>query len=163
MKRLALGLGLVGLLAVFAFPAFGWGPGWGHMYYGGGGPGYCWQNYGGAYGPGSYGNLSPDQAQKLDQLRQSFYSDTANLRNELWSKTAELNSLLNAPNPDEQQVQTLQKQINDLRAQLSDKRNNFELQARKISPEAGYAFGYGPGYGPRMGRGYGYGPGSCWN
>lgn len=38
MKRLAVVLGLLALLAFFAFPSFGWRPGWGDAYYRG--PGY---------------------------------------------------------------------------------------------------------------------------
>ena len=170
MKRWAVGLGSLLLLAVFAFPVFARGPGWGGygMGYGQGmgygpGPANC-PRYGN-YGQGYASNLTPEQRTQLDQLRQKFYTDTANLRNELWAKNGELNTLLNSPNPDPQKAQDLQRQVSDLKGKMAQSRVNFELDAKKIAPEgAAYADsgpGYGPGYGPRMGRGFG--PGTCWN
>jgi hypothetical protein len=75
-------------------------------------------------------------------------------------------------------VKSLQKEISDLQGKMADKRVDFELEARKIAPNArfgrGYGRGYGQGYGRygTMGRNYGpygqYGPhhgqgyGPCW-
>ena len=157
MKKLITITGILVLTAIIAYPVFAWGPRWGGMHggmgYWGHGPGYCWR------GPAAYGNLTPEQQTKLDKLQQDFYNETAKLRSELWAKQRELNALLSSPNPDDQRIRQLQAQINDLRDQLSQKRLDFELEARKIVPNTAVPYG-GPGYG--MHRGV-PGPGYCWN
>ncbi|MBW2094051.1 MAG: periplasmic heavy metal sensor [Deltaproteobacteria bacterium] len=169
MKKTLTIIGALLLVAAVAYPVLAWGPGWGGMHRGmgwGHGPGYCWN---GGSGSG-YGALNQEQATKLDQLRQNFYNDTTTLRNELWNKSRELNIALNAVNPDRTRITALQDEINDLRTQLSKKRLDFELEARKIAPNTGVAKGYGPGYGRgghgMMGSGNhrgGFGGVPCWN
>jgi zinc resistance-associated protein len=170
MKKTLTILGALLLVAAVAYPVLAWGPGWGGMHRDTGwgyGPGYCWNN-GVGYG---YGGLSQEQATKLDQLRQNFYNNTAEIRNELWTKTRELNSELNSANPDRNRITALQNDINNLRSKMAQKRLDFDLKARKIAPNADTAQGYGPGSGQGMmgyGRGGyghmgGYGGAPCWN
>lgn len=164
MKKLAVVLGSIMLIAAITYPVFAQGPRWGwgpHMK--------------GAWGGGPGSSLSPEQRTQLDSLNKKLYDETATLRNELWTKSGELGTFLNAPNPDAEKVRALQREISGLRAKLGEKRLDYELEARKIAPEGTYAQGYGKrygrhmqGYGPGAGRGYGphmggYGPGSCWN
>jgi zinc resistance-associated protein len=110
-------------------------------------------------------NVTEEQHTKLDTLHKKFYDETAQLRNDMWTKSTELSTLLNSPNPDADKARALQKEITDLRAQLAEKRLNFELEERKIAPDARYSSGYGRhmrGYGPGMGSGRhmgGYGQG----
>jgi zinc resistance-associated protein len=157
MKKTMMIAGALFLVAAIAYPVFAWGPGWGGMYRGMG-----WGNgpmYGGNSGYG-YGTLDKEQATKLDQLRQKFFNDTTTLRNDLWNKSRELDSIVNTENPDTAKAEALQNEISDLRSKLSQKRLDFQLEARKIVPNADRSEGYGPGYGRGM-RGYGpgYGPG----
>lgn len=177
MKRLVALLGILFLVGAIAVPVLAHGPGWGrggHMGWGGGpGQGYCAD-----YGPGA-GNLTEEQRTKLDTLNKKFYDETAQIRNEMWTKSRELSALLDSANPDSDKARALQKEITGLRSQLAEKRLDFELEERKISPDARY--GYGRGYGKGYGRGYGhhmggyghhmggygphmggYGPGGCW-
>ncbi|UCE81769.1 MAG: periplasmic heavy metal sensor [Deltaproteobacteria bacterium] len=176
MKKLATTLGILVLVAVLAAPVFAHRWGKGESY---GGPGYCWRD------SQQYGSLTESQRAELDKLEQNFFNDTAKLREEIWTKSAELNTMLNSANPDANKVRALQKDISNLRAKMSEKRVNFELEARKISPNARSGRGYGGGYGyrghhgPHYGHhgqyyghhgpyGYrgqtgGYGPGACWN
>ena len=157
MKKLITITGILVLTAIIAYPVFAWGPRWGGMHggmgYWGHGPGYCWG------GRAAYGTLTPDQQTKLNKLQQDFFNETAKLRSELWAKHAELNALLSSPNPDAQKVKELQAQINSLRDQLSQKRLDFDLQARKIVPNTPGP-NVGPGYGMYRGP---HGPGYCWN
>ncbi len=161
MKKLTTTLGLMVLVGVLAVPVFAWHRGgWGG---GSGGPGH-WGQRG-----GSYGNLTTEQRSQLDNLEQTFYEDTRSLRREIWTKSDELDVLLNASDPDLKKVKALQKEISDLRAKMEGHRTDFELGTRKIVPDEDLARGYGRGGGRRMGRhmkGYGprggYGPGSCW-
>jgi Spy/CpxP family protein refolding chaperone len=97
----------------------------------------------------------------LEQLRQTHYNDTADLRNELRAKSYELKAVLVSPTTDPQKAQELQKQVSDLRTRMDERRLAFKLDAKKIAPEAAFGGGFGRGKGPRMGRGVG--PGPCWN
>jgi zinc resistance-associated protein len=153
MRRLIVVLGILVLGGAIAVPVLAHGPGWGRgprMGWGGGpGYGYC-----GDYGPGA-ANLTEEQRTQLDNLNKKFYDETAQLRNEMWTKSRELSALLDATNPDADKARALQKDITGLRSQLAEKRLNFELEERKIAPDARYGYGYGGGYGPHMG-GYGH-------
>jgi len=171
MKKTLTIIGTMLLVAAIAAPVLAYGPGRGKGQrmsgYWKGGPGYCRQDRRG------YENLTEGQRSQLDRVHQKFYDETAQLRNEIWSKSAELNTLLSSANPDAEKAKALQNEISDLRAKMAQKRIDFELEVRKIAPEVRSGRGYGRGYGPRMrgsgpGMGYGrhmggYGPGGCWN
>jgi len=168
MKKLATTLGILVLVTVLAAPVFAHRWGGSEPY---GGQGYCWRD------SEQYGSLTESQRAELDKLEQNFFNDTAKLREEIWTKSAELNTMLNSANPDANKVRALQKDISNLRAKMGEKRVNFELEARKIAPNARYGRGYAGGYGHRghhgpyghhgphgyRGQTGGYGPGACWN
>ena len=169
MKKLAIIGGIFLLTAVFAYPAFAGGQGWGGGCTGygqGRGPEYCPRNTDG--GPG---NLSSEQRTKLEKLHYGFLGDTADLRNKIWSKKSEMENLLNGANLDETKIRELQKEISALKTEMGEKRINYELEAKKIAPEAGSykesGRGYGRGYRGNCpnqgGAGRGFGPGSCCN
>jgi zinc resistance-associated protein len=160
MKRLAMILGVMVLVGVVALPVFAWGPGWGwghHMMgYWGRDPGYA----------GGYGNLSSEQRSQLNALDRKFYDETADLRNQIWTKSAEVDSIVNTANPDFEKAKALQSEIGDLRARLDEKTLNYQLEAHKIVPQEQPGEAYAGGYGNHMGGfgpGMGYGPGACWN
>lgn len=177
MKKTLTVLGIVLLIAAFAYPVFGRGPGWGrgqHMMGDGYGGGHMMGNwdrgpgYGGTYNRNS--NLTEDQAKELDALDRKFTDGTADLREKLWAKSGELNTLMNSTNPDAVKAKALQSEISDLRSQMAEKRTGYELEARKINPDTRYGRGYGSGgrgmRGGPMGYGGnrgGYGQGACWN
>jgi len=153
MKKTMMIMGALFLVAAIAYPVLAWGPGWGGMHRAMG-----WGNgpmYGGNSGYG-YGTLDREQATKLDQLRQDFFKDTTDLRNELWNKSRELGSVLNSENPDKGKAEALQNEISGLRTKLAQKRLDFQLETRRIVPNTERGEGYGPGYGRGM---MGYGPG----
>ena len=160
MKKLVTIIGILLLAAVIAYPVFAHGPGWGrwdHMWGNGGGPESCRQNDRGLRG------LTEEQQTKLDGLDQKFFNETGSLRGEIWSKKAELDSLLNSQNPDGEKMKALQKEINTLQAQMSEKHLNYRLEARKVVPE-GYYGGNAGRYSERSwsSRG-GRRRGGCWN
>lgn len=184
MKRFVIVAGIIVLIGAVAVPVMAHGPGMGRgrhmMGYGGGGPGYSGQY------DNPYGNLTDEQRSQLEKAHQSFFDETVKLRNEIWSKKAELSSILYASEPDTDKAKSLQKEISDLKAQLAEKRLDYEIETRKIVPEGFLAGGYGRGYGRHrggfgQGKGYGmhmggygqgmgygmhrggYGQGACWN
>jgi zinc resistance-associated protein len=166
-KRLITLGGIVLVVTALAMPAFARGPGWGGgpCVQGGwgGGPGINCPNYGGGYGQ----NLTDEQKGQMDNLYKKFFDDTAQLRNQIWTKRGELQTLLSSPNPDPAKAKALQKELSDLKAKMAQERLTLQMEERKINPDARFGGrGYGPrGYGRGMGygRGGGYGPGSCWN
>ena len=165
MKRLTTILAGTLLLGAVAVPVFAWGHGWGrghHMRgYWGSDPGSCWD-----YGRG-YKDLSKEEQSQLKELESKFYNETDRLRNEIWSKSAELNSYLNSTNPNSQKLKALQRELSDLRAEMDERRLAYELEARKILPESRFRGGYGKGYYGHHMRGYGPWMGfrqrSCWD
>ena len=162
MKKLITVIGILLLVGAVAVPVMAWGPGrgWGHPMMG------CWGS-GPEYERGDYGNLTSEQRSRLDTLERKFYEETKDLRDQVWTKSRELDSVLNSSNPDLDKAKALQKEISDLRAKLDEKTVTYELEARKIVPDQRLDYGYGPGYGYHMGpHGHmmDYGPGGyCWN
>jgi Spy/CpxP family protein refolding chaperone len=149
MKRFLIVIGGLVLVASLAVPLLADGPGWNrghHMRgYWGSDPGSCWD-----YGRG-YKDLSKEEQSQLKELENKFSNETARLRNEIWSKSAELNSYLNTTNPDSQKLKALQRELSNLRAKMDE--------ARKILPESRFRGGYGKGYYGHHMRGYGPGMG----
>lgn len=169
-KMLTLG-GIALLITALAIPAFARGPGWGGGPGGrwGGGPGWDCPNY---YGP-SGANLTDEQRSKLDELERNFYDNTAQIRNQIWAKRGELQTVMSSPNPDAEKARALGKELSDLQAKMAQERLNLTIEERKINPDArfggGYGRGYGRGMGPGAGMGHGrhmgagFGPRGCWN
>ncbi|HUU39704.1 MAG TPA: periplasmic heavy metal sensor [Desulfatiglandales bacterium] len=172
MKKIVTILGILFLSAALTTPALAHGPGWGKGYnrtcYGEGGPGFCRQQ------DREFDKLTEQQRDQLDKLHETFYDDTAQLKDDIRSKSRDLDRLLDKSTPDTDKALSLQKEISDLEAKLAQKRLDFRLEAKKIAPELelrlGKAFGRGPygdpmkGPAPDMGRHMrGYGPGPCWD
>jgi zinc resistance-associated protein len=137
--------------------AYGWGWGIGHYLWGGwhGGTRACWQD------TQESDDLNQEQRTQLNDLRQNFYNETAMLRNEIGTKSRELDILMNSSNPDPGKVKALQKELNALHANISNKRLDFALEARKIDPDARL-------FDARFGKGHDrimetHGPGACWH
>lgn len=134
----------------------------------------------GAWGPGA--NLSAEQIQKMQTLRESFFKETVPLRNEFMTKQLELRTLWVQTNPDQEKILAKQKEINALKAQLQEKATKHRLDVMQVltpeqraqfqafrggfgyCPGPGYGMrgGFGPGRGMGMGMGMGYGPGPRW-
>jgi len=164
MRKAIMTLSVVLLVGALAIPVFAFGPGWGRGFNAGegwgGGPGACWR-----YGnPG--GEPTSDQKAKLDELDKKFYEETASLRESLAVKSAEMDVVLAASNPDVEKAKGIQKELNNLRGQMAEKRLEYDLEARKITGSDRYAgkIGRGPAFGRGMrGSGPGPGPGGCCN
>jgi Spy/CpxP family protein refolding chaperone len=163
MKKMIVGLMVVTLLATAGVAmAQGWGRGMGY----GPGPG---TEYGPGYGPG-YGprgswaanlNLTAEQNQKIQAMRESFFKETLSLRNEMQTKQLELRTLWAQTNPDQDKILAKQKEINAVKAQLQEKGTRHRLEMRKVlTPEQQAQIGaFGPGFGPGYGTRGGFGPG----
>ena len=161
MKKLTMIIGILALIGLVAIPVMAWGPHWvrGHhmMGYYGDSP---W------YGSNYYSNMTSEQRSKLDILDREYYDETKELRDQVWAKSEELDSVLESTDPDLDKAKALQKEIRELRTKLDEKTLTYELESRKIVPDRQSGYGYGNRWGRHMGSyGYGmrFGSGYCWN
>jgi zinc resistance-associated protein len=158
--------GVILMVAALAMPAFARGPGWG-----GGQGGRGCQGYGPESNCPNYGawdqNLTDEQKTQINNLQKKFFDSTAQLRNQMWTKRGELQTLMSSPNPDVEKARALQKEMSDLQAKMAQERLSLQLEERKINPDARFGgWGRGPGMGGRgpgmmggRGHGMGYGRG----
>lgn len=98
-------------------------------------------------GPGG-ANLTPEQAQKMYELRQKFLKETEDLRQQMFTKRTELNNLWASDNPDQKQIQAKQQEINAIRDKIQGIAVSYQAQAKKIAPNASFGWGKGGGRGP---------------
>lgn len=101
------------------------------------GPGYD-QNMG--YGPhmrgyDNWGNLSADDAAKLDQARDNFFKSTLGLRRQIDEKQYAIQEELNKDNPDTGKVMELQKALSGLQAKFDQKALAYRMEVRKLLPQ----------------------------
>ena len=170
MKKIIVTVFVIVLLATSGLAlAQGWGRGAGM------GPGYgpCATGY----GPGGWAaalNLTPEQTQKMQALRETHFKETIPLRNEIMSKRIELQTLWVQDNPDQEKILAKQREINAVRTQLQEKATKHRLEMRQVlTPEQrakigafpGRPGGFGPGHGMKggfgPGRGMGWGAETC--
>jgi zinc resistance-associated protein len=114
--------------------------------------------------------MTPEQAGKMFDLKETFLVDTAGLRKQIMVKQAELAALWEAEKPDQNAILAKQKELNALRDQMQEKMTALQFEAMKIAPGCimgmgmgmgeGYGMGHGPGMGMGRGPGGGMGPGN---
>jgi len=169
MKKglIATGIAVMAMVTFSAY-AFADGGGWGRQHMGegyhmggsGNGPGYG-DTGRGRYGKGhsNWGNLSEEDAGKLDKEREAFFKETEDVRQSIYQKRLEMRAEIAKKDPDARKLADLQKEISNHQADFAQKRLNHRLEMRKQFPDlqAGAGMGRGHGYG----RGQGFG-GGCW-
>jgi len=130
------------MVALVAGSVYAWGPGRGM------GMGFnSYQdclNYGGQT---SFNDLSREQKDELMALRQKLIDETYELRSAMQQKHQEVRMLMETSNPDRVKLDKLSGDITELQAQMRDKQIDFQLDAKKISPELGMGMMYGQGRG----------------
>jgi Spy/CpxP family protein refolding chaperone len=148
MKKTAVALGMVGIMALTAATALAWGPGMGRGF----GPGA---------GPGMAGmNLSADQVAQIQKIQSDRYAEMAPVRTELVTKRTELRNLFREPVLDQAKITAKQKEITALQAQMQAKALATRMAvAETLTPEQRAQMpAFGPGMGPEFGPGRGVGP-----
>ena len=81
-------------------------------------------------------NLSDQQLVKMKELKNRFHADTRDLRYNLEIKRIEMRKLFTDPKTDDETLLAKQKEISELRQQLSDKKAQMKIEWRKIlTPE----------------------------
>ena len=158
MKKVMLAVALVVIL-LGAVLVYAQGPGQGPGYGPGRGHGRCWESG----DPGKGASLTDEQRAQLQDLRKKFHDETAPLRESVFAKRQELQSLWSDPKAETSAIMNKEKELRYLQDQMQDEALQLKLEARKIlTPEQLSEFG-GRGMGPGFGRGHGkgYGKGSC--
>jgi Spy/CpxP family protein refolding chaperone len=158
MKKGMLAVALVVIL-LGAVLVYAQGPGQGPGYGPGRGHGRCWESG----DPGKGASLTDEQRAQLQDLRKKFHDETAKLRESVFAKRQELQSLWSDPKAETSAIMNKEKELRYLQDQMQDEALQLKLEARKIlTPEQLSEFG-GRGMGPGFGRGHGkgYGKGSC--
>ena len=81
-------------------------------------------------------NLTEDQTEKINALRESLQKETTPLRTDLVKKSTEMKLLWMADEPDADKIKALQKEILDLRGNMAEKFTDYRLAVHKIlTPE----------------------------
>ncbi len=130
-----------------------------------GGYGRMGRSYGGhmmdnpGYGPhmrgyGSWGNLSDEDAAKLEEARSRFYKATQELRGKIEEKSVVLRNEMIKDNPDASKVMKLQKELSALEAEFDQKAVQHRLEMNKLAPEGFQGEGAQRNFGRGPGRGY---------
>ncbi|CAD7842724.1 MAG: hypothetical protein [Olavius algarvensis Delta 4 endosymbiont] len=171
----------IAVAAMVMFSAYAYADGsWGRHHRGGGyhmggggyhmmGPGYG-DSEGSRYGRGdrSWGNLSEEDAQKLEAKREAFFKDTEDLRRSIYQTRLEMKAEMVKEDPNREKLSDMQEKLSDMQKELSNlqaefdqKRLDHRLEMKKVLPD-NYRAGGGMGRGRGWGRGPGYGGGGCW-
>ena len=121
----------------------------------------------GCLGFGKGASLTEEQRTQLQELRQKFHSETANLREQIWTMRQELRTLWSDSKSGADAILKKEKELRDLEDQMKDKAVQMKLEARNIlTPEQLAEFGMfgGPGSGRGPGKGHGRdrGCGGCY-
>lgn len=145
---------LVGATIAFAHGGRGYG-GYGHHMDGYGGPmkgpgygGGPMMGYGNCpgWGKGSpNGNLSEEEAAKLEEARKKFYQDTKELRRNIKDMRIDLRDEMDKETPDTAKVLNIQKEISKLETDFDQKVVMHRMEIRKIKPDGFRGRGYGRG------------------
>jgi Spy/CpxP family protein refolding chaperone len=127
------------------------------------GPGGGWGGRGmglGCDGPAAQAlNLTPEQSQKIQELRQSKYNEMAALREEMAGRRSELQMLWEKPEPDQNEIIAKQRELLELRGRFQEKATQHQFALRGILTPEQLAQMPGKGFGMGGGRDCGKGPG----
>jgi Spy/CpxP family protein refolding chaperone len=109
-------------------------------------------------------NLTEEQSDKLQSLRETYLKEITPLQSRMFAARSEMRLLWNTADPDRDQIVAKQKAISELKSQLEEKAIAHRLDCRAVlTPEqrsqmAAAGPGMGTGRGSCMGNGKG--PGS---
>ena len=104
-------------------------------------------------GQNAIANLSQEQKDQFSALRQQFIDETYELRSGQLDNRQQMRMLMETSNPDRAKLDKLSQTLTDLQKKLRDKQIDFQLAAKKISPELGKRNGFGKGFMAQSNRG----------
>ena len=117
----------------------------------------------------AYPGLSAEQRATAKKLHDETVEDTRAIREQLRAKRAERDAQLASPNPDKGKIESLSRDIGELRGKLMAARVDLRAKLAKagipadaFEPAPGPRPGFGPDNGGPRNNGPAYGPGPCW-
>jgi Spy/CpxP family protein refolding chaperone len=128
MKKIITVVAVIALAAIVASPAMA----------------YRGMRVGYGSGPGNVADigaargldLTAEQTEKINDLRAAHLKDIKPLQDQLYAKNGDLRNLWLAREPDQNKILALQKEVRNIRDQLTDKMTVYRLEARKVlTPE----------------------------
>ncbi|MBQ4566532.1 MAG: periplasmic heavy metal sensor [Desulfovibrio sp.] len=99
--------------------------------------------------PGQKPPLTQEQHDGIQKLNQDFMANTLGLRQALMVKKAELNAQLISPTPDTAKVESLSREIGELRGKMLAARLNYKAELAKLGVSFKGCPVTGEGWGPR--------------
>lgn len=97
--------------------------------------------------------LTDDQRDQIQTLRQKFRDETADTRVALVSKKEQMDILMNTSSPDKAKLESLINEMSDLKKAMMTKKLDMALAVKKIAPELNVPMGHGMGFFERGGFG----------
>lgn len=121
------------------------------------GPGY---GRGGCGGNSMYEQLTPEKQAAVDKIVEKYSGQLSELRNQMWTKHATLQAMVNGGEADEKKIGKLTAELTDLRDKMYDTRKSMSDElVKETGITAGRGFGSCPSYGrsgcPGGGGGFG--------
>lgn len=114
----------------------------------------------------AYAGLTTDQQAKAKKIHDETVAATSETREKLRAKRAELDAQLASPEPDKGKIESLSREIGELRGKLMAARVDLRarlakegIPAEAFEPAPGPRKGFGPGNGGPGNGGPAYGPG----
>lgn len=114
----------------------------------------------------AYAGLTTDQQAKARKIHDETVAATSETREKLRAKRAELDAQLASPEPDKGKIESLSREIGELRGKLMAARVDLRarlakegIPAEAFEPASGPRNGFGPGNGGPGNGGPAYGPG----
>ena len=104
-------------------------------------------------GQNAVANLSQEQRDQFSAIRQQLIDETYELRSEQFDNQQKMRMLMETSNPDRAKIDKLSQKITAVQKQLRDKQIDFQLAAKKISPELGKGKRFGQGFMAQSNRG----------
>jgi periplasmic protein CpxP/Spy len=77
-------------------------------------------------------NLTNDQMQIIQELRNAYSNEMAPLQNQLFSKKAEMRMLWDGSNPDREKLSAMHEEISDLRQRINQVAVQYQMDCRDV-------------------------------
>jgi len=98
------------------------------------------------YGSGAYNQLTPEKQAAVDKIFESYRPKFTELRNEMWTKHATLQAMVNGGEADEKKIGKLTSELTELRDTMWNMREKMAVELEKETGIKGFgARSYGRG------------------
>jgi Spy/CpxP family protein refolding chaperone len=114
---------------------------------------------------GSFLNLTQEQREKMMQIRKSFWADVHDLKYDIRIKKIEVQKLFTNPKTDDATLLAKEKELNNLKLKLMDRKAEMKVEWRKVLTPAQIEMldrGHGYHHGHHHHWGHHHGPNHHW-